>query len=153
MSWKLFLYDWGGLNIALFQAINTGTPATLKPLAWFFGLVGSYWTAPLMLLGLWWWSKSATNPARGTAVRHRLIGFSAAFLLALLVATALKLWFDFPRPPAVLGDLARVIGDKELHYSLPSGHATYAAMVVGALWPLMALLQIVGGDKLIIPFC
>ena len=63
MSWKLFLYDWGGLNIALFQAINTGTPATLKPLAWFFGLVGSYWTAPLMLLGLWWWSKSATNPA------------------------------------------------------------------------------------------
>ncbi|WP_157632486.1 phosphatase PAP2 family protein, partial [Bacillus cereus] len=82
-------------------------------------------------------SKSATNPARGTAVRHRLIGFSAAFLLALLVATALKLWFDFPRPPAVLGDLARVIGDKELHYSLPSGHATYAAMVVGALWPLM----------------
>jgi signal peptidase II len=137
MSWKFFLYDWGGLNIALFQAINTGTPATLKPLAWFFGLVGSYWTAPLMLLGLWWWSKSATNPARGTAVRHRLIGFSAAFLLALLVATALKLWFDFPRPPAVLGDLVRVIGDKELHYSLPSGHATYAAMVVGALWPLM----------------
>jgi signal peptidase II len=31
----------------------------------------------------------------------------------------------------------RVIGDKELHYSLPSGHATYAALVVGALWPLM----------------
>ena len=137
MSWKFFLYDWGGLNIAMFQAINTGTPAALGPLAWFFSLVGSYWTAPLMLLGLWWWSKSATNPTHGRAVRHRLIGFSAAFLLALLVATALKLWFDFPRPPAVLGDLARVIGDKELHYSLPSGHATYAAMVVGALWPLM----------------
>ena len=32
MSWKLFLYDWGGLNIALFQVINTGTPATLEPL-------------------------------------------------------------------------------------------------------------------------
>ncbi|WP_353614446.1 hypothetical protein [Mangrovibacter phragmitis] len=28
-------------------------------------------------------SKSATNPARGTAVRHRLIGFSAAFLLGV----------------------------------------------------------------------
>jgi signal peptidase II len=25
----------------------------------------------------------------------------------------------------------------ERHYSLPSGHATYAALVVGALWPLM----------------
>lgn len=121
MSWKLFLYDWGGLNIALFQAINTGTPATLKPLAWFFGLVGSYWTAPLMLLGLWWWSKSATNPARGTAVRHRLIGFSAAFLLALLVATALKLWFDFPRPPAVLGDWRASSRTKSFTTACPAG--------------------------------
>ncbi len=137
MSWKFFLYDWCGLNIALFQAINTGTPAALGPLAWFFSLVGSYWTAPLTMLGLWWWSKSATNPARGAAVLHRLIGFSAAFLLALLVATVLKLWLDFPRPSAVLGDLVRVIGEIEQHYSLPSGHAIYAALVVGALWPLM----------------
>ncbi|MDI1300958.1 MAG: signal peptidase II [bacterium] len=137
MSWKFFLYDWGGLNIALFQAINTGTPAALGPLAWFFSLVGSYWTAPLMMLGLWWWSKSAADPARGAAVLQRLIGFSVAFLLALLAATVLKLWLDFPRPPAALGDLVRVIGDIELHYSLPSGHATYAALVVGALWPLM----------------
>lgn len=137
MSWKFFLYDWGGLNIALFQAINTGTPAALGPLAWFFSLVGSYWTAPLMMLGLWWWSKSATDPGRGVAVLHRLIGFSVAFSLALLAATVVKLWLDFPRPSAVLGDLVRVIGDIERHYSLPSGHATYAALVVGALWPLM----------------
>ena len=137
MSWKFFLYDWGGLNIALFQAINTGTPAALGPLAWFFSLVGSYWTAPLTMLGLWWWSKSATNPARGAVVLHRLIGFSVAFLLALLVATVLKLWLDFPRPPAVLGDMVSVIGNIERHYSLPSGHSTYTALVVGALWPLM----------------
>ncbi|CAM6747136.1 Broad mercury transporter MerE [Leclercia adecarboxylata] len=51
MSWKFFLYDWGGLNIALFQAINMSTPAALEPLASFFNLViGNYWTAPLMLL-------------------------------------------------------------------------------------------------------
>ncbi|EIM03844.1 signal peptidase II [Rhodanobacter denitrificans] len=144
MSWKFFLYDWGGLNIALFQAINTGTPAALGPLAWFFSLVGSYWTAPLMMLGLWWWSKSATDPARGVAVLHRLIGFSVAFSLALLAATVLKLWLDFPRPPAVLGDVVRVIGDIERHFSLPSGHATYAALVVGALWPLMGRLGRIG---------
>jgi hypothetical protein len=59
MSWKFFLYDWGGLNIALFQAINMSTPAALEPLAWFFSLVGKYWTAPLMLLGSVGWSKSA----------------------------------------------------------------------------------------------
>ncbi len=137
MSWKFILYDWGTLNLTLFQAINAGTPATLDPFAWFFSLVGSYWTAPLMLLSLWWWSKSATDPARGHAVRLRLAGFGMAFMLALLAATVLKLWLDFPRPPAVLGDLVRVIGEIERHYSLPSGHATYSALVVGALWPLV----------------
>ncbi|MGB4064086.1 MAG: signal peptidase II [Azonexus sp.] len=137
MSWKFFLYDWGDLNIALFQAINTGTPAALEPVAWFFSLVGSYWTAPLMLLGLWWCSKSATDPARSAVVLQRLIGFSVAFLLALLASAVLKLWLDFPRPSAVLGDMVHVIGEIERHYSLPSGHATYAALVVGALWPLM----------------
>ncbi len=30
-----------------------------------------------------------------------------------------------------------VIGEPELHYSLPSGHSTFAALVVGALWPLV----------------
>jgi transposase InsO family protein len=69
MSWKFILYDWGGLNVALFQAINTCTPAAFAPLAWFFSFVGSYWTAAAMLLGLWWWSKSATDPARAPAVR------------------------------------------------------------------------------------
>ena len=138
MSWKFFLYDWGGLNIALFQAINMSTPAALEPLASFFNLViGNYWTAPLMLLAMWGWSKSAPDPTRADAIRYRLRVFSVAFALAFLVATILKLWIDFPRPPAVFGDMVRVIGGIERHYSLPSGHATYAALVVGALWPLI----------------
>jgi signal peptidase II len=73
MSWKFFLYDWGGLNIALFQAINMSTPAALEPLASFFNLViGNYWTAPLMLLAMWGWSKSAPDPTRADAIRYRL---------------------------------------------------------------------------------
>lgn len=69
MSWKFFLYDWGGLNIALFQAINMSTPAALEPLASFFNLViGNYWTAPLMLLAMWGWSKSAPDPTRADAI-------------------------------------------------------------------------------------
>ena len=47
MSWIFVLYDWAGLNLALFQAINAGTPAVLWPLASLFSLIGSYWTAPL----------------------------------------------------------------------------------------------------------
>jgi len=137
MSWKFVFYDWGGLNVALFHTINTGTPAAFGPLAWFFSLAGNYWTAPLMMLGLWLWSKFAADPARAHAVRLRFTGFGLAFLLALSAATVLKLWLDFPRPPVVLGDLVRVIGEIERHYSLPSGHATYSALVVSALWPLV----------------
>ncbi|HHS5401476.1 hypothetical protein ACX1FB_16315 (plasmid) [Legionella pneumophila] len=38
MNWKFILYDWYGLNVALFQVINAGTPAALGPLVWFFSL-------------------------------------------------------------------------------------------------------------------
>ena len=138
MSWKFVLYDWAGLNLALFQAINAGTPAVLWPLASLFSLIGSYWTAPLTVLGLWAWSKASSDPARVRLVRSRLLHFGVAFLLALAAASALKWWLDFPRPHAVLGAAVRVIGAVELHYSLPSGHATYAALVAAALWPLLA---------------
>ncbi len=137
MNWKFILYDWYGLNLTLFQAINTGTPATLSPLAWFFSLVGNYWTAPLVLLGMWRWSQSVADPVRANAVRHRFMRFGAAFLLALLAVTTLKLWLDFPRPAAVFGEVVRIIGESEYHYSLPSGHATYSILVAGALWPLL----------------
>jgi signal peptidase II len=33
--------------------------------------------------------------------------------------------------------MVSVIGNIERHYSLPSGHSTYTALVIGALWPLM----------------
>ncbi|WP_439951452.1 phosphatase PAP2 family protein [Piscinibacter sakaiensis] len=138
MSWKFVLYDWAGLNLALFQAINAGTPAVLWPLASLFSLIGSYWTAPLTVLGLWAWSKASSDPARVRLVRSRLLHFGVAFLLALAAASALKWWLDFPRPHAVLGAAVHVIGAVELHYSLPSGHATYAALVAAALWPLLA---------------
>ncbi|AUY41756.1 hypothetical protein [Citrobacter freundii] len=82
MSWKFFLYDWGGLNIALFQAINMSTPAALEPLASFFNLViGNYWTAPLMLLAMWGWSKSAPDPTRADARHCCKVSDEAAFCL------------------------------------------------------------------------
>jgi len=75
MNWKFLVYDWGGWNVAMFSAINSATPSTLDPVAWFFSLIGNYWTAPLLLLTLWWWSVSVSNPARACAVRQRLITF------------------------------------------------------------------------------
>ena len=48
MNWKAILYDWGGLNSALFQLVYEATPPILIPLAWIFSnVLGNYWTAPL----------------------------------------------------------------------------------------------------------
>lgn len=138
MSWKFFLYDWGGLNAALFQLINQDTPSVLVPVAWVFSnLLGTYWTAPLVILGLWAWSRSTREPCHSQVIRSQLVRFTVAFALALAATSILKLLFDYPRPAAVYGHLVHTIGAAEEHYSLPSGHSTYAALVAGALWPLV----------------
>ena len=136
MNWKALLYDWGGLNYALFHAINQGTPAGFALAATLLGMAGSYWTAPPLGLGLWWWAKADSRLDRALLIRRQLARFGVAFAFALLSAAFLKLLFDFPRPQAVFGAAVHVIGDAELHYSLPSGHSTYAALVAGTLWPL-----------------
>lgn len=138
MTWKFFLYDWGGMNAALFHFINQGTPSNFAPFAWIFSnVLGNYWNAPLVVLGLWMWSRSVNEISRATTIWQQLIRFVVALGLTTATTTVLKLLFDFPRPLAVFGDLVRVIGTPERHYSLPSGHSAYAALVVGALWPLV----------------
>jgi len=150
VSWKAILYDWGGLNAALFEAVNHGTPPSLAPFAWLFSsLLGNYWTAPLLILGLWRWS-SARGEAPRAALgrrqlgRRQLRGLVAAFALALAIATFLKLLFDLPRPLALYGETVRVIGAAEWRYSLPSGHSLYAILAAGALWPLAGARSRIG---------
>lgn len=142
MSWKAIFYDWGGLNGALFQCVNAATPPSLMPLAWLFSnVLGNYWTAPLVIIGLWAWSRSTAEVERALAIRHQLLQFVVGFGIAFAIASSLKLGLDFPRPAAVFGQLNHVLGAVEEHYSLPSGHSTYAALVAGALWSLVGMRQ------------
>lgn len=142
MSWKAIFYDRGGLNGALFQLINAATPTMLMPLAWLFSnVLGNYWTAPLLVLGLWAWSRSTAEARCALAIRRQLLQFVVGFGIAFALASCLKLGLDFPRPAAVFGQLDHVLDTVEERYSLPSGHATYAALVAGALWPLLGIRQ------------
>jgi len=136
MTFKQLFYDWGGGNEALFQLLNAGTPESLEPLIWAMGLGGNYWTAPLVVAGLWLWSKAPNTDHRADAVRDSLVRFCVGFCTASVVAILIKVLLDFPRPPAVFEGLVQVWGEPQFHYSLPSGHATYAALVVGTLWSL-----------------
>jgi len=143
VSLKDILYDWGGLNVWLFHAIN--------------GLQGDWW-GQLMLLGtrladhdnfiyylavfccvvaisLW-----RQPRAKWPLYLGLLVVFVAGFYLDELLITGLKLWFDYPRPLLALpADSVHVLAEPKLHHSLPSGHSAFAALLIGSVWPLFGL--------------
>jgi signal peptidase II len=131
------LYGWGGLNEALFHLINGATPQSLAPLVQFFTFAGSYWTAPAVMVGLWLSAKRTSGEGRANAINSALILFVIAFVVAFVTASLLKVTLAFPRPSLVFGDAIRLIGEADSRYSLPSGHATFSALVVSALWTLV----------------
>lgn len=138
MSWKALLYDWNGANQTLFLTANQ-VPDTLALLAWLGSTLGSYWGAPLVLTALGWRAQRVSQQGAAQAIALQMWRFSMACLFGFVLTSMLKWGLDFPRPAAVLGTTAHVIGEMQLHRSFPSGHSVYAAVVVGTLWPLMSL--------------
>lgn len=136
MSWKALLYDWNGANQTLFLAANQ-VPDMFGLLAWLGSTLGSYWGAPLVVIALGWWAQRASQRGASQAITLQMWRFAMACLFAFVLTSMLKWGLDFPRPLAVLGTTAHVIGEMELHRSFPSGHSVYAALFVGTLWPLV----------------
>lgn len=140
MTFRQFFYDWNGLNAAWFASINQATPDWLVPLAQLGSALGSYWGGPFLLIALLLWSRrlDAATETQAAAVRVQAQRFVLGLALAWLGVAMLKLIADFPRPMAALPDMVRIIGEPELQYSFPSGHAAYAMLAAASLWPLAA---------------
>jgi membrane-associated phospholipid phosphatase len=142
---KEILYDWGGLNVWLFHAINN-----LRGDAWDYAMqlgtaLGDHARFPLYmaLLGLaalWYLAtaRAATTASdRAPILLAVLATLSLAYFVDGLVVNWLKVALDFPRPPLALPpDSLHVLGPPEYHHSLPSGHATFAMTLAAGLWPL-----------------
>ena len=114
-----------GSNQALFLALNRIGPAT-SDLFWAnVTLLGDATVGFALCLVLW--------------RRRPELLWAAAFvaLLGTLWVHGFKPLFDIPRPPAVLGDAAHVIGRAYKAHSFPSGHAT-TAFAIGGLFFLGA---------------
>lgn len=142
MTIKSILSDWGGINSTIFHVMNGSSHAMVEPLATLGNLIGNYWNLPVLLGILMVWAQAcAHRHLDGMASRLRvqarrlIMGFAVAWLCVGL----LKMGLDFPRPLTVLGPQVQVIGEAEMRYSLPSGHAAYSALVSGILWPLCPL--------------
>lgn len=142
MTAKEFLYDWGGANVWLFQAISLHPPGRLDAFMEGVSRIGSYWNLPwvagawLVIAILLRRANSIMAPQAMRQLKRLLLGAAIAFVLT----AGLKLALDFPRPGATLAPGAiHVMEVAEREYSLPSGHAAFSALVAVTLWPLLGL--------------
>ena len=132
-----WLYDWGDANVDLFLSINGAVPDAWLWLPESLTWLGSYWGAPAVaaMLLLWIRRQSGDESLR---VKRALIRFLLVLGTALSVGAAAKEAFAFPRPWTALGEAVfRVVGTPVSRYTLPSGHATYVAVLAAAMWPLL----------------
>lgn len=163
-------YGWDGLNTWLFELAQQVRSPALEPALVLVSVFGSFWLAPYYgrVIGAQA-LRIVRCPDRHTIVGCRLVsGWETVFiryLLATALAAALvwvlKTAFDLPRPWELYG---LSIGQAPLPVnsegSFPSGHAAFAAVLVGSLWPrfngraaravLVLLLVCVGLSRVLI---
>jgi membrane-associated phospholipid phosphatase len=144
---KEIFYDWGGVNVWLFHAINNLHFALLDRLMQLGTVLGDHrnFTLYISLVALMAVMEVASTPvqspqyqAQATRWVVTMAVFSFAYLLDGWVIGALKPLLDFPRPPLALpSGTVFVVGQPEYHHSLPSGHSAFAMLVVASLWPVL----------------
>lgn len=139
---KAIFYDWGGANVWLFHAINNVRGDLLDRFMLAGTALGGHGNFPLYLalvatVGLIVCSR---NTDRDTLLRWFavLAVFSVAYVLDGWLLGWLKPLLDFPRPPLALPlGTVHIVGTPEYHHSLPSGHSSFAMLIVASLWPLL----------------
>ncbi len=137
-SMSTYLYDWGGLNVSLFHAINDVHTPLLDRLMLLGTLAGDHTNFPLYLalmatFGLVVAARGGANMAY--AWLSVLAVFGVGYVLEGQILGTLKPWLDFPRPPLALPPgTVHVVGRLELHHSLPSGHSSFAMLLAASLW-------------------
>ena len=153
---KVIFYDWGGLNVWLFHLINNVRfdyldSAMLAGTALANHQLFTVYIAAFSLLAFIAIARAQPdNQAQYRAQTLRWMSaiavFSIAYVLDGWLLTVLKPLLDFPRPPLALPVGTQfIVGQPEYHHSLPSGHASFAMLVVASTWPVLARWQKIGG--------
>ncbi len=145
---KSILYDWGGFNVWLFHRINNIRGSLIDPLMQLGTQLGShqlFWLYVTLII----LARLRQSELRDSQRIQFTEQQSSAWLvvIATLILTyfieawlvgALKQMFNFPRPPLALApETMHLLTHKsDMHHSLPSGHAIFAATLVASLWPV-----------------
>jgi membrane-associated phospholipid phosphatase len=144
---KEILYDWGGANVWLFHAINDIRFAWLDQVMLLGTYLGGHAMFPFYLVLLTLIALVVLSQPEQEFTQYQprvkrwlavIAVFSLSYWLDGLLLGYLKPVLDFPRPPlALLPQTLHIVGAAEYHHSLPSGHSTFAMMVVASLWPIL----------------
>jgi len=145
---KEIFYDWSGLNVWLFHAINDIRFVWLDQVMLLGTGLGDHILFPFYLGLLTLLALVRVNLPGQDAAHYRvqvnrwmavIAVFSLAYLLDGMLLAVLKPLLDFPRPPLALPQgSVRIIGTPEYHHSLPSGHSSFAMLITASLWPVMS---------------
>lgn len=147
---KNLLYDWCGLNIWLFHFINDFRSEFLDKIVLLGTTLGSHthfdiYIILLIIIVFYNFTKQNTHSFSKKEIYILLtpiIVLSVSYLIDALFLEIIKPLLDFPRPPLALPiESVNIIGITEYHHSFPSGHSSFAMLVVGSLWPLLFTWQ------------
>lgn len=144
---KELFYDWGGLNVWLFHAVNGVRADWLDQFMLLGTQLGEHTSFSAMLCLLMLAALVAVPrsfaglPGEAEKTARLWLGVVAVFAIGYLVDGLvlgwLKPYLDFPRPAVVFGQAdIHVVGELKLRHSFPSGHSTFAMLVCASLWPL-----------------
>jgi membrane-associated phospholipid phosphatase len=146
---KAILYDWGGANVWLFHAINGIHSGILDRFMMLGTLLAGHDNFPVYLGFACLFAIGSLSGIRidqpdvaGKRAMRWLLTISVlciAYMLDGQMLNLVKPWLDFPRPLLALPPSSvHIFGRPEYHYSLPSGHASFAMLVVASLWPMLS---------------
>lgn len=138
---RRLLYDWGDLNVRLFNVINGHGWHGFDRLMEVASYVADVRAFPLYAAA--WWLRLRVLRRRDDGSSGRMLlqlqRFALAYTIAILTGTLLKYGLNFPRPLTTLSVSAvHVVGDFDPAHSLPSGHAMFAVLVGASLWPIVS---------------
>ncbi len=140
------VYDWFGLNVWLFHFINNIRSEFLDKIMLLGTALGSHthfdiYIILLIVIVFYNLAKQNTHSLSKKEIYLWLtpiVVLGVSYLIDGLFLEIIKPLLDFPRPPLALPiGTVNIVGIAEYHHSFPSGHSSFAMLIVASIWPLL----------------
>ena len=147
---KGVIYDWFGLNVWLFHFINDIRSEFLDKFMLLGTALGThnlvdYYVSALCIIFLFILVKKSKDSLSRYDIYFwlaPLIVLGLSLFIDGLFLKFLKPFLDLPRPLLALPlGSVHVVGVAEYHHSFPSGHSSFAMVMVASIWPVLLRWQ------------